>query len=99
MEYILKKIFLSYFSISNLSFCCISLELKGLLNLIINLAYLTLTLLIFFGIIYLNLTEKLKINIGNFLFWGLTAWVVFSLLLSWGFSILGFKKLKNKEFA
>ncbi len=74
-------------------------SLGGLLNLIINLAYLTLTLLIFFGIIYLNLTEKLKINIGNFLFWGLTAWVVFSLLLSWGFSILGFKKLKNKEFA
>ncbi len=72
-------------------------SLGGFLNLVVNLSYLALALIGFFGIIYFNLIGKLNINIKVFLYLGLSVWTIFSIGLCFFICFIGLERLKEKE--
>ena len=69
----------------------------GFLTLVINFAYIFLTLFIFGSITHLYYVGHIK-RINNFLFWALSVWMGIGIFFVFFFKRKGLQKLERKEF-
>ncbi len=70
----------------------------GILTLILNVGYLTFSVILFAGIFHCYLIGKLKIDLKKILFITFGIWAILSILFSISLLILGYNALKKKEF-
>ncbi len=70
----------------------------GILTLILNVGYLTFSIVLFASLFHLYLTGKLKIDLNKTLFLLLGIWSLASIILSLSILFAGYRALKKKEF-